>query len=38
LRIEQSGFRPDKQHAFAGAQAGRPQFLSNLEELLSKAD
>ncbi|HVY57405.1 MAG TPA: SRPBCC domain-containing protein [Xanthobacteraceae bacterium] len=38
LRMEQSGFRPDQQQAYQGAQYGWPQFFANLEKVLSRAD
>jgi uncharacterized protein YndB with AHSA1/START domain len=38
LRMEQSGFRPDQQHAYQGAQGGWPQFLAALEQLLTRID
>ncbi len=37
LRMEQSGFRPDQQQAFGGAQAGWPHFLDKLERMLGAA-
>ena len=36
LRMEQSGFPPDQKQAFGGAKAGWAQFLSKLDELLTK--
>jgi len=38
LRVEQSGFRPDQQAAYKGARASWPQFLKELEGLLSRLD
>ena len=38
LRMEQSGFRPDQQPYYRGAQAGWPRFLSALEQLLARID
>jgi uncharacterized protein YndB with AHSA1/START domain len=38
LRLEQSGFRPDQQQAYQGAQAGWPRFFANLEQVLATAD
>ena len=38
LRMEQSGFRPDQQQAYQGAQHGWPQFFTALERLLARAD
>ena len=38
LRMEQSGFRPDQQQAYQGAQAGWPRFLAALEQVLSRLD
>jgi uncharacterized protein YndB with AHSA1/START domain len=37
LRMEQSGFRPDQQQAYQGAQYGWQTFLSNLEQALARA-
>jgi uncharacterized protein YndB with AHSA1/START domain len=37
LRMEQSGFRPDQQQAYQGAQYGWQTFLSNLEQTLVRA-
>jgi hypothetical protein len=34
----QSGFRPDQQQAYEGAQHGWPQFLATLERLLARPD
>jgi uncharacterized protein YndB with AHSA1/START domain len=36
--MEQSGFRPDQQQAYQGAQHGWQQFLANLEQVLARAD
>ena len=36
LRMEQSGFRPDQQQAFAGAQGGWPRFFAALEQVLAR--
>jgi len=36
LRMEQSGFRPDQQQAYHGAQAGWKQFFTSLEQVLAK--
>jgi len=36
LRMEQSGFRPDQQQAYQGAQHGWPQFLAKLEQVLAR--
>jgi uncharacterized protein YndB with AHSA1/START domain len=38
LRMEQSGFRPDQQQAYQGAQAGWPRFLAALDQVLSRLD
>lgn len=37
LRMEQSGFRPDQQQAYQGAQYGWQTFLTNLEQVLARA-
>jgi uncharacterized protein YndB with AHSA1/START domain len=37
LRMEQSGFRPDQQQAYLGAESGWPQFLGKLEQVLARA-
>ena len=36
LRMEQSGFRPDQRQAYGGARSGWPQFLANLEQVLTR--
>ncbi len=38
LRMEQSGFRPDQEQAYHGAQAGWPRFLASLEQVLAQLD
>ena len=38
LRMEQSGFRPDQQQAYRGAQAGWPRMFAALEQLLARTD
>jgi uncharacterized protein YndB with AHSA1/START domain len=38
LRMVQSGFRPDQQQAYQGAQYGWPQFFANMEQVLSRQD
>jgi len=38
LRMDQTGFRPDQEQAFRGAQYGWQKFFANLEELLAKDD
>jgi uncharacterized protein YndB with AHSA1/START domain len=38
LRMEQSGFRPDQEQAYKGAQAGWKQFFTALEKLLARID
>ncbi len=35
LRMEQTGFRPDQQPYFRGAQVGWPRFLAALEQVLA---
>src|ERR1700753_1500391 len=36
LRMEQSGFRPDQQQAYAGAKAGWQHFVAKLEQVLAQ--
>jgi hypothetical protein len=36
--MEQSGFRPDQQHAYQGAKYGWRQFFANLEQVLARID
>ncbi len=38
LRMEQSGFRPDQQQAYQGAEGGWPRFLATLELVLARMD
>jgi uncharacterized protein YndB with AHSA1/START domain len=38
LRMEQSGFRPDQQQAYQGAQGGWQRFLAALEQVLARMD
>jgi uncharacterized protein YndB with AHSA1/START domain len=38
LRMEQSGFRPDQQHAYHGAKGGWQQFFSALQQVLERMD
>lgn len=38
LRMEQTGFRPDQDQAFQGATFGWNRFLSNLEQVLQRAE
>ncbi len=38
LRMEQSGFRPDQQQYYQGAQGGWPRFFANLEQVLARTD
>ena len=38
LRMEQSGFRPDQQQAYQGAQYGWPRFFAKLEQVLARAE
>jgi uncharacterized protein YndB with AHSA1/START domain len=38
LRMEQSGFPPDQQQFYQGAQAGWPRFFAALEQLLARTD
>ena len=36
LRMEHTGFRPDQQQAYQGAQGGWPRFIAALEQLLAR--
>jgi uncharacterized protein YndB with AHSA1/START domain len=36
VRMEQSGFRPDQQQAYQGAQYGWQRFFANLEQMLAR--
>ena len=38
LRMDQSGFRPDQQQAYHGAQWGWNKFLTTLEAVVARAD
>ena len=38
LCMEQSGFRPDQQQAYHGANHGWQRFLANLEQVLARTD
>jgi uncharacterized protein YndB with AHSA1/START domain len=38
LRMEQSGFRPDQQQAYQGAEGGWQQFFAALEQELARMD
>ncbi|MGG6896562.1 MULTISPECIES: SRPBCC family protein [Rhizobium] len=38
LRMEQSGFRPDQQQAYVGAQYGWQKFFANLDQVLARPD
>ncbi len=38
LRMEQTGFKPDQNQAFAGAKFGWQKFFGNLEQLLARKD
>ena len=38
VRMEQAGFRPDQQQAFAGARFGWQKFLGNLDDLMARID
>ena len=38
LRMEQSGFRPDQQQAYQGAQGGWQRFFAGLEQVLARTD
>jgi len=38
LRMEQTGFRPEQQQAYRGAQNGWPQLFAALERVLAKTD
>jgi uncharacterized protein YndB with AHSA1/START domain len=37
LRMEQSGFRPDQEQFYQGAQGGWQKFFANLEQVLARA-
>ena len=37
LRMEQSGFKPDQNQAYQGAQFGWQKFFANLEQVLARA-
>ena len=36
--MEQSGFRPDQQQYYQGAQTGWQRFFANLEQVLAQTD
>jgi uncharacterized protein YndB with AHSA1/START domain len=36
LRMEQSGFPPDRQQAYQGAKGGWPRFFASLEQVLAR--
>jgi hypothetical protein len=36
--MEQSGFRPDQQQYYQGAQGGLPRFFAALEQVLARLD
>lgn len=36
LRMEQSGFRPDQEQAYQGAQYGWPHFFNSLEQVVAQ--
>ncbi|ATQ77950.1 polyketide cyclase [Massilia violaceinigra] len=36
LRMEQTGFRPEQEQAYRGAQYGWPKFMAELENVLSR--
>ena len=36
LRMEQTGFGPDQQQAYQGAQQGWPRFVAKLEQVLAR--
>jgi uncharacterized protein YndB with AHSA1/START domain len=38
LRMEQSGFRPDQEQFYQGAQGGWQKFFANLEQVLARGD
>ena len=38
LRMEQSGFRPDQQQAYLGANYGWQRFFAALEQVLARID
>ena len=38
LRLEQSGFRPDQQQAYAGAKGGWQRFVAALEQVAAKSE
>jgi uncharacterized protein YndB with AHSA1/START domain len=38
LRMEQSGFRPDQEQAYQGANYGWQNFFANLEQVLARTD
>ena len=38
LRMEQSGFRPDQQQAYQGANYGWQKFFASLEQVLARID
>ncbi|MGD0189778.1 MAG: SRPBCC domain-containing protein [Rhizomicrobium sp.] len=38
LRVEQSGFSPDRPQNFNGARFGWQKFLANLEQLMARTD
>lgn len=38
LKMEQTGFRPDQEQAYRGAQFGWARFLDNLEGVLAKTN
>jgi uncharacterized protein YndB with AHSA1/START domain len=38
LRMEQSGFKPDQNQAYRGAQFGWQKFFANLEQVLARAE
>ena len=38
LRMEQSGFRPDQQQAYQGAQYGWQRFVAALEQVVARID
>ncbi|HTT83752.1 MAG TPA: SRPBCC domain-containing protein [Rhizomicrobium sp.] len=38
LRMEHSGFPPDRQRAFYGAQQGWRKYITNMEQILARVD
>jgi uncharacterized protein YndB with AHSA1/START domain len=38
LRMEQTGFRPDQQQFYQGAEAGWQKFIANLEQVVARSN